>query len=254
VRIAAIYDIHGNPSALEAVLQAIKEKEVDLIVVGGDVVAGPLPVETLTLLQRITVPTHFLLGNAESDVIRHIAGKDINGLSERANEEARWVTQQLSAGHKQFLSNWTLTLQLKTDTFGNILFCHGTPCSNIEIFTYLTSEEKLASIFEYLSASVVVCGHTHIQFERTIGTVRIFNAGSVGMPFGRTGADWLLIDTEITFIHTDYDVNEAAERIRQSNYPQAEDFVVNNVLHAPSEKKMLELLTQMEVNQAKTRV
>jgi putative phosphoesterase len=253
MRIAAIYDIHGNPPALEAVLHAIKEKEVDLIVVGGDVVAGPLPVETLTLLQRITVPTHFILGNAESDVLRHLAGKAINGLSERANEVARWVTQQLSAEHKQFLSSWTPTRQLKTDTWGDVFFCHGTPRSDSEIFTRLTSKEKLAPIFENLSASVVVCGHTHMQFERTIGRVRVVNAGSVGMPFGRTGADWLLLDSEISFNHTDYDINKAAKRIRQSDYPQAEDFVVNNVLHAPSEKKMLEMLTQMEMNQAKTR-
>ncbi len=253
MRIAAIYDIHGNLPALEAVLHAINEKGVDRIVVGGDVVAGPLPGETLTLLQRITVPTHFILGNAESDVLRHLAGKDINGLSERANDEARWVTQQLSPEHTQFLSSWTPTLQLKTDTWGDVFFCHGTPRSNSEIFTRLTSEKKLASIFENLSASVVVCGHTHMPFERTIGKVRVVNAGSVGMPFGRTGADWLLLDTEINFNHTDYDLKKATERIRQSNYPHAEEFVVNNVLHAPPETKMLEMLTRMEANQAKTR-
>ena len=253
MRIAAIYDIHGNLPALEAVLQAINENEVDRIVVGGDVVAGPLPDKTLTLLQRITVPTHFILGNAESDVLRHLAGKEINGLSERANEEARWVAQQLSFEHTQFLSSWTPALQLTTDTWGDVFFCHGTPRSESEIFTRLTSEKTLASIFEHLSASVAVCGHTHMPFERTIGKIRVVNAGSVGMPFGRTGADWLLLDTAINFNHTNYDLEKAAERIRQSNYPHAEEFVVNNVLHAPSETKMLEMLTQMEANQAKTR-
>lgn len=247
MRIAAMYDIHGNPSALEAVLHAIQEKEVDLIVVGGDVVAGPLPVETLTLLERITLPTHFILGNAESEVLRHLAGEEINGLSERANDVARWVAKQLSPEHTQLLSRWTPTLHLETETWGEVLFCHGTPRSDREIFTCRTSEDTLRSIFEHLSASVVVCGHTHMPFERTIGSVRIVNAGSVGMPFGRTAADWLLLDTEIGFHHTDYDIKVAAERIRQSDNPQAEDFVVNNVLHAPPEQKMLEMLTQMEV-------
>ena len=84
MRIAAIYDVHGNLPALYAVLQEIDESEVDLIVVGGDVVAGPMPVETLSLLQDVIVPKHFILGNAKSDVLRYLAGKDINGLSERA--------------------------------------------------------------------------------------------------------------------------------------------------------------------------
>ena len=250
MRIAAIYDIHGNSPALEAVLQNIYENEVDHIVIGGDVVAGPMPVETLTLLQSITIPKHFILGNAESDVLRHLDGKDINGLSERANEEARWVSEQLSSEHKQFLSSWTTTLQLKTDKWGEVLFCHGTPRSDIEIFTSQTPEEKLISIFGNVTASVVVCGHTHMQLDRSIGRVRIVNAGSVGMPFGKTGADWLLLDIDINFKHTNYDINKAAERIRQSNYPQAENFIANNVLSAPSEKNMLKMLTQMEANQA----
>ena len=131
-----------------------------------------------------------------------------------------------------------------------MLFCHGTPRSDIEIFTRLTPEEKLVYIFGNVTVSVVVCGHTHMQFDRSIGRVRIINAGSVGMPFGRTGADWLLLDTDINFKHTNYDINKAAERIRQSNYPQAENFIANNVLSAPSEKNMLKMLTQMEADQA----
>ena len=253
MRIAAIYDIHGNPSALEAVLHDINKKQVDCIVVGGDVVAGPLPIETLALLQQITLPTHFILGNAESDVLMHIMGKEINGLSERANEVARWVARRLSPENQQFLSSWVPTVQLKTDEQGHVLFCHGTPYNNSEIFTKLTSNEKLTVIFGNLSASVVVCGHTHMQFDRSIGKIRIVNAGSVGMPFGKAGADWLLIDKEISFNHTNYDLNKASERIRQSDYPYADDFAKNNVLNPPSEKKMLEMLTRMETEQTKKR-
>jgi putative phosphoesterase len=251
MRIAAIYDIHGNPPALEAVFQEINESKVDLIVVGGDVVAGPMPVETLSLLQSVTVPTHFILGNAESDVLRYLAGMDINGLSERANSEARWVAKRLSHENKQFLSNWAPTLSLNIEKWGELLFCHAVPHSDMAIFTRLTPEKHLVSVLGNLTVSLVICGHTHMQFDRTVGKVRIINAGSVGMPFGRTGSDWLLIDTDIHFKHTDYDIQNAAERIRKSDYPQAEDFIQNNVLQAPSEVKMLEMLTRMEANQAK---
>lgn len=250
MRIAAIYDIHGNLPALEAVLHAINEKDVDVIVVGGDVIAGPLPVETLMLLQTVPVPTHFLLGNAESEVLRYIAGEEINALSERANEEARWVTQYLSPEHRQFLASWVQTVQLTTEEWGDILFCHGTPRSNIEIFTSMTPEEKLLPVFGNLPVPLVVCGHTHMQFDRTIGGIRVVNAGSVGMPFGRTGADWLILDAKIHFMHTDYNVEKAAQYIRQSNYPHADDFAENNVLQTPSAGKMLNMLAQMEIRQA----
>src|SRR5208282_126446 len=51
--------------------------------------------------------------------------------------------------------------------------------------------------FEGLGVSVVVCGHTHMQFDRMVGTTRVVNAGSVGMPFGEPGADWLLLNPDV---------------------------------------------------------
>lgn len=251
MRVAALYDIHGNLPALEAVLREIDNEKVDCLIIGGDVVAGPFPNETLALLHNITTPKHFILGNAESDVLRVLARKDVNGLSERANEEARWVAGILTPTHAHLLSSWKETLSLDTDVWGNILFCHGTPRSDAEIFTSLTPAEILVPVFESVAESTVICGHTHMQFDREIGAVHVINAGSVGMPFGRTGADWLLIDSEIKFKHTNYDIHSAAERICNSEYPHAEDFVENYVLQAPSCDKMLEMLTRMEAEQTK---
>jgi len=250
MRIAAIYDIHGNLPALEAVLQDINNYEVDLIVVGGDVVAGPLPNETLTLLQNTNISTHFILGNAESDVLRHLAGEEINGLSERANEEARWVSENLTTEHKHFISSWTPTLTLHTDEWGEVLFCHGTPRSDMEVFTKITPEEVLEPVFEDINSPLIICGHTHIQFNRMVGKVRVVNAGSVGMPFGVTGADWLLLGNDIKLRHSNFDLDKAADHIRKSNYPYAEEFVTSNVMQAPDEEKMLKILTQMEIKNA----
>lgn len=251
MKIAAIYDIHANPNALNAVLNEIEESDVELIIIGGDVIAGPLPNETLTLLKQASTPMRFILGNAESEVLRHLNGEKIRGLSERANEEARWVSNQLTDENKIWISNWDKTITIDMANFGKVLFCHGTPRSNVEIFTRLTPVKKLASIFEDVAASIVVCGHTHIQFDITIGDNRVINAGSVGMPFGKTGSDWILIDNIFEFKHTDYDLNEAAENIRKSNYPQAESFLKNNVLNPLSERDSLKMLTKMELNQEK---
>jgi diadenosine tetraphosphatase ApaH/serine/threonine PP2A family protein phosphatase len=86
---------------------------------------------------------------------------------------------------------------------------------------------------------LVVCGHTHMQFDRTIGSVRVVNAGSVGMPFGTPGADWLLLGPTLQLRHTSYDLAAGAERIRATTYPQAREFAEQYVLQPPSEEDML---------------
>jgi hypothetical protein len=86
-----------------------------------------------------------------------------------------------------------------------------------------------------------------MQFDRVVGRVPVVNAGSVGMPFGDPGADWLLLGPDIELRHTAYDLNAAANRIRASNYPGAEDFASINVLCPPSEEQMLRLFETAEL-------
>jgi hypothetical protein len=74
MRVAALYDIHGNLPALEAVLQDIRQADVDQIVVGGDVVPGPTPRETLKRLLELDLPTHFVYGNGERAILAQMAG------------------------------------------------------------------------------------------------------------------------------------------------------------------------------------
>jgi hypothetical protein len=78
-----------------------------------------------------------------------------------------------------------------------------------------------------------------MQFNRMIGGLRVVNAGSVGMPFGDPGAYWLLLGPDVEFHRTEYDLEMAATRIRQTHYPEAQEFAANHVLHPPSEEKML---------------
>jgi hypothetical protein len=85
-----------------------------------------------------------------------------------------------------------------------------------------------------------------MQFDRTIGQVRVVNAGSVGMPFGEPGADWLFLGPSVLLRHTPYDLTKAAERIRGTTYPQAPEFTVRHVLRPPGEREMLEAFTRAE--------
>jgi hypothetical protein len=70
------------------------------------------------------------------------------------------------------------------------------------------------------------------------------NAGSVGMPFGEPGADWVLLGPDVQLKHTLYDLNAAAERIRKTAFPWPNDFAEQYLLHPPTEKAMLEAFTR----------
>jgi hypothetical protein len=86
-----------------------------------------------------------------------------------------------------------------------------------------------------------------MQFDRMVGKIRVVNAGSVGMPFGESGANWLLLDADIQLQHTTYDLTKAADRVRQTNYPQAQEFAANYILQPPKEEQMLEVFTRAEL-------
>ena len=239
MRVAAIYDIHGNLPALEAALEEIRRAGVDRIVVGGDVLPGPMPRETLACLRDLEIPARFIRGNGDRVVLAQRAGRSIEEVPEPHREAVRWVARQLDPEHERWLASWPETLRVEIRGLGEVLFCHATPRSDTEIFTRLTPEDRLLPVFEEVDAPVVVCGHTHMQFDRTLGAIRIVNAGSVGMPFGEPGADWLLLGPGIQLQHTSYDLSSAAERIRNSEYPQAQEFAARNVLQPPSEQEVL---------------
>ena len=108
-----------------------------------------------------------------------------------------------------------------------------------ELFTVQTSDEQLAPMFDGVTAPLVVCGHTHMQFDRRLRSLRIINAGSVGMPYGAPGAHWLRLGPSVEMQRTEYDLGEAAAAVRSTDYPQAESFAMRHVLSPPSEGEML---------------
>lgn len=247
MRLAALYDIHGNLPALEAVLDDLRSAEVDRIIIGGDIVPGPMPGETLARLLDLDLPTQFIQGNCEVADLAEMAGED-PGVPEQAREYIRWAARALDPDHVRLFASWPKTLRVQIQGLGQVLFCHATPRNENKIFTSLTPEDRLLPTFAGLDdIALVVCGHTHMQFDRTVGKIRVVNAGSVGMPFGQPGADWLLLSPQVELRHTAYDLAKAAERIRSTQYPQANDFAANYVLHPPSAEKMLELFSRAEL-------
>jgi putative phosphoesterase len=250
MRVAAIYDIHANLPALEAVLPEIRRAEVDRIVVGGDVFPGPMPRETIKSLLDLDIPVQFIQGNGDREVLAQMEGIETDwyrAAPESWREPVHWTAQQLHPELKRLLAAWPKTLSIEIPGVGKVLFCHATPRNDTDCFTRLTPEDRLLPVFAGIDELIVVCGHTHMQFDRRVGEIRILNAGSVGMPFGEPGAYWLLLGPGVQLRRTPYNLAKAAERIRDTRYPQAQDFAARNVMQPPSEQESLEAFARAEL-------
>jgi predicted phosphodiesterase len=247
MRLAALYDIHGNLPALEAVLRAVRSERVDRIVVGGDVIPGPMPRQTLALLLASEIPVDFIYGNGEREVLAAHAGVETGRVPERFRAAMRWTAEQLDEASIGTIGRWPAIYRLDTEPLGTVLFCHATPRNEVEIFTRLTPAERLLPIFDAADADLVVCGHTHMQFDRMVGDTRVVNAGSVGMPFQPAGAYWLLLADGVELRRTEYDLTQAAARIRATAYPQAIEFAERQVLAPPNEEETLAAFAKAEL-------
>ena len=188
--VATLYDIHGNLAALDAVLAEVPADAT--IVVGGDIcVGGADPAGTLERLRGLGDRVVWLRGNADRELKRGEPGL--------APQEVIEPTRALLTDEQiDFLYSLPPTQQL-----GNVLYCHASPRNDLDIFTQRTPEEQVAFLFADLDADTVVCGHTHMQYDRVIAGKRVVNSGSVGSPYeNEPGAYWTL---DLVPRRTEYD-------------------------------------------------
>jgi putative phosphoesterase len=230
MRVAALYDIHGNLPALEAV---VAELEADAVVVGGDVASGPMPLETLELLRSLEQPVHYVRGNADRVL-------DLDGIPEPNRSARLWVAERLSEDDLRFLND--LPLDVVVD---GVRFCHGAPGSDVETITRLTPDERLRTLLAGVREPIVVCGHTHVQFDRVVDGRRVLNAGSVGYPYeANPGAYWLLLGEDPEFRRTPYDVEGAMRRIEATGYPRLGDYLAELAVEDPSRPERMSALIE----------
>jgi diadenosine tetraphosphatase ApaH/serine/threonine PP2A family protein phosphatase len=222
MRIAALYDVHGNLPALDAVLSDV---DADHILCGGDLVAGPMPVQCLERLRERGAT--FIRGNTDKHVVSPWTEEP--GLW---RTRAQWDHERLTEEQLAFLASLPHPLSRDVDGLGSVLFCHGSPRSDEEIITAITPPKRLDPMLDGVRERVIVCGHTHVQFDRIVGDRRLVNAGSVGMPYeGEAGiACWVLLGPDVELRRSRYDVAAAVQAIRASGYPDAEEFVQEFIL------------------------
>ena len=219
MRIAALYDVHGNLPALEAVLAEVDGEQIDEIVFGGDLTWGPLPRETLELVRSVENAA-FVRGNAD-------------------REPDDWERSLLSDEEIAFLQGQAPTLERD-----GVLYCHATPRSDDEVVTPATPDERLAEILAGVEQRVVVAGHTHMQQDRLVSGIRFVNAGSVGLPYeGEVAAFWaLLVDGEPELRRTPLDRERIIELFERSRWPRAHEFLHERLLRPASREEATKVL------------
>jgi putative phosphoesterase len=227
MRVAALYDVHGNLPALESALEDVDEVGVDLLLSGGDLLLGPQPAECLELLRARDAT--FIRGNCDRAVI------DGADWGDPWADRIEWTTGRLSKEQVEFVQAWRETLSLDVDGLGAVLFCHGSPRSDEEIITAITPPKRLDPILDGVLENVIVCGHTHVQFDRMVGDRRLVNAGSIGLPYeGESGiAPWALLGPDVELRRSRYDVQLSLEALDATGYPDA-DGQVRGFLLEPS--------------------
>jgi putative phosphoesterase len=212
VRVAALYDVHGNLPALEAVLVDVEAD--DLVVVGGDFIGGAFGAETLERLRALGNRVHWIRGNAEREVVEQPPPRDAGAPP----GELERIRAQLTDEQLEFAYGLPERLELEVDGLGRVLFCHAVPQNDLDIVTPLTPEERIARIVSEVDVDAVVAGHTHMQDDRRVGSVRWVNAGSVGMPYeNEPGAYWAVLGPDVELRRSDYD----AGALGGYEYPQA---------------------------------
>jgi putative phosphoesterase len=230
-RVAVLCDIHGNLPALRAVLDDVASEEVETLVIGGDAVAGPLPVETIELLMSLGTRALFVRGNADREIVDAYDSSEPRAAAEPAELMAAFAAARISPSQRDFLDRFEATVAVDVDGLGEVLFCHGSPRSDTEIITTATTAERLRGILAGVEQEVVVGGHTHRQFDRRVDGWRVINAGSVGLPYeGRAGAYWALLGPDVELRRSEYDLDAAIEELRAGGYPDLGELLEESLL------------------------
>lgn len=222
-RVAVLADVHGNPTALEAVATGVIAAAPDLVVFLGDLTWGPLPEETwaiaLSLRDSSAGRTIFVRGNAE----RALSEARHERQASEPTPRERWRLARHSTSTLDSLDRLVASACVEIESLGRTRFCHGSPRSDEELITPATPARRMQALLAGVRERVLVSAHTHIQFDRSVEGVRSVNPGSVGMPYqGAPGAYWAILGPDVDLRRTEYDLDLAVARYRATDDPLAE--------------------------------
>jgi predicted phosphodiesterase len=246
-RVAVLADIHGNLPALEATLADAEKAGAQAFVLLGDIALGPMPAATLDLLESLGDRAIWVHGNCERELVTVFDGGTIPGPN---GETAEATARLIGRSHRDLLDGLPLTVTADIAGLGPVLFCHATPRRDDEMILVDSPPDRWAAVLDGAREPTVVCGHTHMQFDRLAAGHRVINPGSVGMPYGSPGACWAMLGPDVTLHQTGYDVAAAAAAIEASGYEDAREWADAYVRQHYSATEALAAFTEIAREQA----
>ncbi|MEK3991716.1 metallophosphoesterase family protein [Robertmurraya sp. FSL R5-0851] len=227
MKLAFISDIHGNAIALDAVLQDIQQKNVDKVVVLGDICyRGPEPQRALDLVRALDC--NVIKGNADEWVVRGVQQGEVpDHVLELMNKERDWIVSQLSDESIDYLKALPTQLNLEVEGIRIHAF-HATPDSLFEVVPPTANDETILEKLVTSEEDLYIYAHIHKPYIRFINGKCIVNIGSVGLPFdGLNKASYSIVEINEGSIQTSnvrvsYDVHKVVEQYKNVEYPNAE--------------------------------
>ncbi|MDP1548131.1 MAG: metallophosphoesterase family protein [Anaerolineales bacterium] len=233
MRIAFISDIHGNFTALQAVVADLQDQSIDQVVCLGDTVSlGPQPHEVLEELRRLKSIN--IRGNHDGAILDPERAAAFE-IAEHLIPDLHWCRERLDEDDLAMLRAFKPTHEISLPNGVKLLAFHGSPISATDIIQATTPSELLDKYFEGQTATVFIGGHSHIQMHRRHGDKLILNSGSVGNAFkyaftpGKIPsllpwAEYVLVTQKDAFLDVDlrrvyFDTNALLEIIKKSSLP-----------------------------------
>lgn len=224
MKIGIISDIHSNIYALEAVLDDMESRNIDLIACTGDLVGyGTRPNEVIDTIRKNRILT--IMGNYDDAIgnFKMVCGCDYKDPkdAEKANLSMYFTSMETTDENKKYLSSLpkeaTLNFNNKT-----IKLVHG---STRLINEYLKEDSKESKeVMDELAEDILVCGHTHIPYYKYYGEKLLVNAGSVGKPkTNKPSANYIIINIDnmssvkVEIIEVNYNFEKIAREIEEND-------------------------------------
>jgi putative phosphoesterase len=217
MRIGLISDVHGNLSALRAVMRRMRR--TDMILCAGDLTGFCVrPAKVISIVRRRKIRS--VLGDCDSAVV----SGSLDGLPEEIKEACAWTSRKLGERQVDFLRSLPEKIEVKARGF-RIMVVHGSPADPLRgRITPETPSERLAQMMADVGADVVVVGHTHRQLSRRFFGRILVNPGSVGQPRDRDPRACFAIlrldgEPEVELGRVEYPVDEEVALIKMEGLP-----------------------------------
>jgi putative phosphoesterase len=226
MRLAVLSDIHGNLTALEAVLADLKTIGADLVIHGGDLVAnGARPAQAVDIIRELGWPG--VCGNTDEMLWRSELLAELERKAPSKHGLRRVLFNDIAPATRELLGNervaWLRSLPTQWSGHG-VTVVHASPDNLWRAPLADASDGELLTAYGRLRATVVIYGHIHRPFIRRLEKFTVANSGSVGLPYdGDPRASYALVENgAVTIRRIEYDVDREIQELRANRYPRAE--------------------------------